>query len=254
MTTITPELPLGTRIRKTFYGLMTTLILVGLLSGLLVEIISIGVGFIGVIWTLKHNADLARKAQESQWEHEEETRRKELERERYSMRSVLSEELKTLEIITAGPIKKMEADPTVILTANVELDLDESFQSLASSIGWLSRLEVEKIPLAYHLRRAAAGKLKLFGEPHGAFNSHVKVGSEHFPDLIEEKKKALGGIKIAIAAMEDKGLCRSCGKEDSEVRGPKDPTDDTCTFQILCEPCFDELKKSKNLTESEATT
>ena len=34
-TTMKPELPLGTRIRKTFYGLVATLILVGLLSGLL---------------------------------------------------------------------------------------------------------------------------------------------------------------------------------------------------------------------------
>ena len=40
-TTITPELPLGTRIRKTFHGLLTTLILAGLLSGLLLSVIAL---------------------------------------------------------------------------------------------------------------------------------------------------------------------------------------------------------------------
>ena len=43
VTTITPELPLGTRIRKTFYGVLTTLILVGLLSGLLLTVIALNV-------------------------------------------------------------------------------------------------------------------------------------------------------------------------------------------------------------------
>ncbi len=43
MTTMKPELPPGTRIRKTFYGLMTTLILVGLLSGLLLSVIALNV-------------------------------------------------------------------------------------------------------------------------------------------------------------------------------------------------------------------
>ena len=43
MTTMKPDLPLGTRIRKTFYGLMTTLILVGLLSGLLLSVIALNV-------------------------------------------------------------------------------------------------------------------------------------------------------------------------------------------------------------------
>ena len=42
-TTIRPELPPGTRIRKTFYGLMTTLIPVGLLSGLLLTVIALNV-------------------------------------------------------------------------------------------------------------------------------------------------------------------------------------------------------------------
>ena len=43
MTTMKPGLPLGTRIRKTFYGLVTTLILVGLLSGLLLSVIALNV-------------------------------------------------------------------------------------------------------------------------------------------------------------------------------------------------------------------
>ena len=43
MTTIRPGLPLGPRIRKTFYGLLTTLILVGLLSGLLLTVIALNV-------------------------------------------------------------------------------------------------------------------------------------------------------------------------------------------------------------------
>ena len=43
MTTMKPGLPLGTRIRKTFHGLMTTLILVGLLSGLLLTVIALNV-------------------------------------------------------------------------------------------------------------------------------------------------------------------------------------------------------------------
>ena len=45
MTTIRPGLPPGTRtrIRKTFYGLVTTLILVGLLSGLLLSVIALNV-------------------------------------------------------------------------------------------------------------------------------------------------------------------------------------------------------------------
>ena len=42
-TTMKPELPLGTRIRKTFYGVVTTLILVGLLSGLLLTMIALNV-------------------------------------------------------------------------------------------------------------------------------------------------------------------------------------------------------------------
>ena len=42
-TTMKPGLPPGTRIRKTFYGLMTTLILVGLLSGLLLMVIALNV-------------------------------------------------------------------------------------------------------------------------------------------------------------------------------------------------------------------
>ena len=42
-TTITPRLPLGPRIRKTFYGVVTTLILVGLLSGLLLSVIALNV-------------------------------------------------------------------------------------------------------------------------------------------------------------------------------------------------------------------
>ena len=42
-TTMKPGLPPGTRIRKTFYGLMTTLILVGLLSGLLLSVIALNV-------------------------------------------------------------------------------------------------------------------------------------------------------------------------------------------------------------------
>ena len=148
----------------------------------------------------------------------------------------------------------MKANPTGILTANVELDLDESFQSLVSSIRWLSTLEVKLIPLAYKLRRAAVDNLKLIGQRHDEFSSHVKVGPNHFDKLIEEKKKVLGGIKSAIAALEDKGLCRKCGTVESEVRGPEDPMDDTETFQSLCEPCADEVKKSKNLTESQATT
>ena len=36
-------IPLGTRIRKTFYGLVTTLILVGFLSGLLLSVIALNV-------------------------------------------------------------------------------------------------------------------------------------------------------------------------------------------------------------------
>ena len=36
-------IPLGTRIRKTFYSVMTTLILVGLLSGLLLTVIALNV-------------------------------------------------------------------------------------------------------------------------------------------------------------------------------------------------------------------
>ena len=40
-TTMKPELPPGTRIRKTFYSVMTTLILVGLLSGLLLSVIAL---------------------------------------------------------------------------------------------------------------------------------------------------------------------------------------------------------------------
>ena len=212
----------------------------------------IGFGFILI--TLWANSWLARRAQKHHWAHEEETRRKELERERDSMRKVLGAELSTLETITADPIKKMEADPTEILTANVELDLDESFQSLVSRIGWLSRLEVELIPLAYHLRRAAAGKLKLFGEPHGAFSSHVKVDPEHFPKLIEKKKETLSAIKSAIAALEDEGLCRKCGKEASEVGcSRQEHTDGTVTetWQGLCEPCSNELK---SLTESQPPT
>ncbi len=43
MTTIKPRLPLGTRIRKTLYGLVTTLILVGLLSGLLLSVLALNV-------------------------------------------------------------------------------------------------------------------------------------------------------------------------------------------------------------------
>ena len=221
---------------------------------LLVEIISIGVGFIGVIWTLKHNADLARKAQESQWEHEEETRRKELERERYSMRSVLSEELKTLETITAGPIKRMEANPTGILTACIEPLPDESYQSLLSSIGLLSTLEMEKIPLAYQNRRFATYDLKKIGRRHPESSSHVIVGPEHFDDLIKRKKKVLDGIKSTIAALKDEGLCRKCGKEASRVGcSRQEHTDGTVTetWQSLCEPCSDELK---SLTESQATT
>ena len=42
-TTMKPELPPDTRIRKTFYGLLTTLILVGLLSGLLLSVIALNV-------------------------------------------------------------------------------------------------------------------------------------------------------------------------------------------------------------------
>ena len=42
-TTTGPRLPLGTRIRKTFYGLLTTLILAGLLSGLLLSVIALNV-------------------------------------------------------------------------------------------------------------------------------------------------------------------------------------------------------------------
>ena len=43
MTTIRPRLPPGTRIRKTFYGLLTTLILAGLMSGLLLSVIALNV-------------------------------------------------------------------------------------------------------------------------------------------------------------------------------------------------------------------
>ena len=42
-TTIRPGLPPGPRIRKTFYGVVTTLILVGLLSGLLLSVIALNV-------------------------------------------------------------------------------------------------------------------------------------------------------------------------------------------------------------------
>ena len=42
-TTIRPELPLGIRIRKRLYGLVTTLILVGLLSGLLLSVVALNV-------------------------------------------------------------------------------------------------------------------------------------------------------------------------------------------------------------------
>ena len=42
-TTTRPRLPLGTRIRKTFYGLLTVLILGGLLSGLLLSVITLNV-------------------------------------------------------------------------------------------------------------------------------------------------------------------------------------------------------------------
>ncbi len=38
-----PELPPGTRIRKTFCSVMTMLILVGLLSGLLLSVIALNV-------------------------------------------------------------------------------------------------------------------------------------------------------------------------------------------------------------------
>ena len=42
-TTMKPELPPGPRIRKAFYGVLTTLILVGLLSGLLLSVIALNV-------------------------------------------------------------------------------------------------------------------------------------------------------------------------------------------------------------------
>ena len=41
--TIRPGLPPGIRIRKRLYGLVTTLILVGLLSGLLLSVVALNV-------------------------------------------------------------------------------------------------------------------------------------------------------------------------------------------------------------------
>ncbi len=222
--------------------------------GIGVELFGLVMGFAGVIWTLMHNASLARKAQESQWEHEEETRKKELERECDSMRKVLGAELATLETITAGPIKKMEANPTGILTACIEPLPDESYQSLLSSIGLLSTLEMEKIPLAYQNRRFATYDLKKIGRRHPESSSHVIVGPEHFDDLIKRKNEVLDGIKSTIAALEDKGRCRKCGKEASRIGcSRQEHTDGTVTetWQSLCEPCSDELK---SLTESQATT
>ena len=43
ITTVKPRLSRGARIRKAFYGLLTTLILAGVLSGLLLSVIALNV-------------------------------------------------------------------------------------------------------------------------------------------------------------------------------------------------------------------
>jgi hypothetical protein len=148
-------------------------------------------GFAGVVYTLRSNAQRAR-----------DQRKDELRHERQSLRAALIEELKINRDAAAGNMKTLTENPER-KGAFVPTDrMDDAYMAFMHRIGTLTQLEVSKVMGAYLLLRTYNAKLFLLGVPPDTSDRHVEIPVERVEALALLQGTLIGPIDEAIEAME----------------------------------------------------
>lgn len=154
-----------------------------------------GIGFAGVIYTLRHNAKTARIQRNEEREHERE-----------ALRAALLAELQINRQSLQENSRKLRENPSEETGgAYVPTDrMDGAYQSFLPRIGLLSKGEVHKVMWAYLSLQQYNADLLLMGEPAHKSPRHVMVSGKRSLQLLAAKQQGmLEPIDQAIKALEE---------------------------------------------------
>jgi len=147
-------------------------------------------GFLGVIFTLRHNARLARDQREDERRYE-----------RDALRSALIAEL---EIVKDSFETNLNQQYAEVESGLVPTDpLDNAYRALMPRIGLLAEGEVSKAMAAYLTLQTYNGNLFLIGTPAPNNPRHVLVGPTQVPRLQGMTRGTLKKVDEALAALRE---------------------------------------------------
>lgn len=168
------------------------------------------VGFAGVIFTLWHNAKLAREQRIEEAKDARAQREEEREHEREALRAALVAELKINRDAIENNLKKREEaeDGDVEGTSGAYVPTDsltETYQSFLPRIGLLSEHEVNKVMWAYLSLQHFNATLYLIGVPPHTTDRHVYVQEQNLGMLVTMQEQMLEPIDEALATLQSTG-------------------------------------------------
>ena len=148
-------------------------------------------GFAGVIFTLRFNAQQAREQRRDERHHEGET-----------MRAALIAELKiNRESLERNIDKANQASETQGVFVPTDT-MDDAYRAFTHRIGLLSQAEVDKVMYAYLSLRTCKANLFLIGAPPDTRDLHVQVPPKNVSKLSKLLGSLIGPIHEAIEVLE----------------------------------------------------
>lgn len=157
------------------------------------------VGFAGVIFTLLHNAKLAREQRRDEASDARAQREEDRAHERHTLRAALVAELKINREAFEGDDRPLGEHQGAWVPTD---SLTRAYDSYLPRLGLLSKDEVDKVMLAYLTIQNYHSKLFLIGVPTHTTDRHVNVPSENVQMLINMQTQLVGPIDEAVSALE----------------------------------------------------
>ena len=162
------------------------------------------IGFVGVIVTLVVNAWLGRRAQQKQWNHEQDRRNEQLIRERIALRSAFLGELKVSLQNTRGIVQAYEeAIKSRLKSAVIPVAVsDDVYRNAIARIGLLSEPEIRKIADAYVRLRGRREILRTLNDKTPRSDHFVVVSAQKIPDEIAATNNMIAFIEGTVSLLE----------------------------------------------------
>lgn len=145
-------------------------------------------GFVGVIFTLRFNAQQTREQHREEVHHECQT-----------LRAALIEELKINQGALEQDVGEVNEDGGYYVPTD---PMDDVYRAFIHRLGLLSPMEVEKVMFAYLSLRTFNAKLFLIGVPVHTSDRHVQVPAKNSELLSGLYKSLIDPVNEAIQALE----------------------------------------------------